>query len=146
VSPLAAAAVLAVLVLLAVALGVLQRSRAGRLHAGSGDRLAAGELGDVSPLGDRATLLQLSTPTCARCPGTARLLREVAGRYDGVAHVEVDLTRHPGLADRFKVLQTPTTLLVDADRRVRAHVGGPPRVEALEDELETLLGGGPRAR
>jgi len=54
---------------------------------------------------------------------------------------EVDLTLHPEVADRFGVLQTPTTLLVDGDHRVRARIGGAPRPDALDRELQTVVGG-----
>lgn len=144
-SPLLAVLALAALVLLATGLGLLQRSRSGRLRAASGEAVTAEQLGIAAPLGTRATLVQFSTPTCAQCPGTARLLAGIAAEHDGVAHLEVDLTRHPDVADRFAVLQTPTTLLVDADRRIRARIGGAPRRADLGSELETVLGG-PRAR
>jgi len=145
VSPVAALAILVALVLLAVVLGVVQRSRAGRARAGSGDRVIATDLGTAEALGERATLVQFSTPTCAQCPGTARLLRSVADEHQGVVHVEVDLAQHPEVADRFGVLQTPTTLLVDGAHRVRARIGGAPRRDALDRELTTVLGGS-RAR
>lgn len=141
VSPLLALLVLVVLVALTTAVGVVLRARAGRAVAGSAERIAPADLGGVAPFGTRATLVQFSTPTCAQCPGTARLLRGVAGRHEGVEHLEVDLARHPEVADRFGVLQTPTTLLLDAGHRVRARIGGAPRPEALETELETVLGG-----
>lgn len=140
-SPLVAAAALAALVVLATAVGLLQRSRAGRLKAGSGETIAPSDVGADAPFGARATLVQFSTPTCAQCPGTARLLRSIAEEHDGVVHLEVDLTRHPAVADRFGVLQTPTTLLVDGGHRVRARIGGAPRVDALDRELQTVLGG-----
>ena len=140
-SPLVAVAALTALVVLSTALGLLQRARAGRLRAGSGETIAPEQLGGARPLGARATLVQFSTPTCAQCPGTARLLRSIADEHDGVVHLEVDLTRHPEVADRFGVLQTPTTLLVDAGHQVRARIGGAPRREALDRELLTVLGG-----
>lgn len=138
-SPPAAVAVLAALVLLATGLGLLHRSRAGRPRRGSG-ALTPADLGTTAALGARATLVQFSTPTCAQCPGTARLLRDLARRHPGVVHLEVDLTRHPGVADRFGVLQTPTTLLVDAGHRVRTRIGGAPRPDALDRELQSVLG------
>jgi thiol-disulfide isomerase/thioredoxin len=141
VTPALALAALAALVLLATALGLVHRARLGRVRRTADDAPLVGELGTDAVLGRRATLVQLSTPTCAQCPATARLLADVAGAHDGVAHVEVDLSRHPAVADRFRVQRTPTTLLVDADRRVRARIGGPPRRDALEDELLTVLGG-----
>lgn len=139
-SPLPAAATVAALVLLATGLGLLQRSRAGRLRQGSGERVAASDLGITEPLGSRATLVQFSTPTCAQCPGAARLLRAVASEHPGVVHREVDLARHTDVADRFGVLQTPTTLLVDAEHRVRARIGGAPRRDAVDRELRSILG------
>jgi thiol-disulfide isomerase/thioredoxin len=140
-SPLLAVATLAALVVVATALGLVQRGGAGRLRAGSGETIAPEQLGTSAPLGARATLVQFSTPTCAQCPGTARILRSIAEEHDGVLHVEVDLTRHPDVADRFGVLQTPTTLLVDGGHRVRARIGGAPRRDALARELLTVLGG-----
>lgn len=139
-SPLAALASLAALVVLAAALGLLQRSRAGRLRAASGS-VTPELIGTTEALGSRATLVQFSTPTCAQCPGTARLLGSIAEEHDGVVHLEVDLTLHPEVADRFGVLQTPTTLLVDGDHRVRARIGGAPRPDALDRELQTVVGG-----
>ena len=143
-SPGVALTVLAALVLVATVAGLLQRTRAGRVRAASGT-VSAADLGATAAFGARATLVQFSTPTCAQCPGTARLLSGLAAEHAGVVHLEVDLTRHPDVADRFGVLQTPTTLLVDAGRSVRARIGGAPRRDALEHELRTVLGGS-RAR
>jgi thiol-disulfide isomerase/thioredoxin len=145
-SPAVAVVVLLGLVALTTALGVLLRARAGRVRRSDGGRVVPADLGAAADeLGARATLVQLSTPTCAQCPGTARLLRALAAEHAGVAHLEIDLTRAPQVADRFAVLQTPTTLLLDADRRVRARIGGAPRRDALDRELLAVLGG-PDAR
>ena len=92
--------------------------------------------GDV----DRATLVQFSTEFCSRCPGAARLLAGIAGETPGVGHVEVDLTHRAGLADRFHVTQTPTTLVVDADGIVRVRIGGAPRADVVRAELDQVLG------
>ncbi len=140
-SPLLALTALAVLVAVATALGLLQRARAGRLTQGSGATVSPSDIGSTEAFGARATLVQFSTPTCALCPGTARLLGGIAAANPGVVHLEVDLTRHPEVADRFAVLQTPTTLLVDAGRHVHARIGGAPRADDLDRELQTVLGG-----
>lgn len=108
-SPLIALVALLALIVVATALGVLQRGRAGRVRRGSGATLVPEDVGATAAFGTRATLVQFSTPTCAQCPGTARLLRDLAEQHPGVVHLEVDLTRHPEVADRFGVLQTPTT-------------------------------------
>src|SRR5688572_25768170 len=47
---------------------------------------------DAATLGDRATLVQFSTEFCTGCRPTARQLAAVADDYDGVRHVEIDLT------------------------------------------------------
>ena len=144
-TPVAALVALAALVLVAVGLGVLQRGLAGRARRVDGAAISPADLGIDGPFGERATLVQFTTPTCATCPATARLLKEVAGSEPGVVHLEVDLARRPDVADRFSVLQTPTTLVVDADRRIRARFGGAARRDVVDRELDAVLGG-PRAR
>jgi hypothetical protein len=128
----------AALVVAATGLGLVLRNRTGRARRVRGDVLDARVLG-AGPLGDRGTLLQLSTPMCTQCGPTARLLGEVAASRPGVTHLEVDLTERPGLADRLHVLQTPTTFLLDAGGRIRGRIGGRPRPDQLARELDLLL-------
>ncbi|GAA4376718.1 TlpA family protein disulfide reductase [Agromyces bauzanensis] len=127
----------------ATAIGVAWRARTGRLR-----ETPAGELRaetdaaalDLSPgaLGSSATLVQFSTEYCSRCPATARQLARVAARYDGVRHVEVDVTHRADLAGRFHVLQTPTTLILDARGHASARIGGVPRLDAVQEHLDRL--------
>jgi thiol-disulfide isomerase/thioredoxin len=130
--------VVAALVLAASALGLLWRTTTGRPRRVRGPVVSAEEVG-ARELGARVTLLQLSTPMCTQCPPTARLLRAEAAVRPGVTHLEVDVSDRIALADRFRVLQTPTTLLLDADGRVRGRIGGRPRPEVLARELDLLL-------
>ncbi|MEV1131008.1 thioredoxin domain-containing protein [Agromyces sp. NPDC049794] len=144
---------------LATAIGLAWRARTGRLHetretrsVGGGDGDGGGTRNgsgvgptdaaalDLSPtaLGSSATLVQFSTEYCSRCPATAQQLAGVAARYDGVRHVEVDLTHRADLADRFRVLQTPTTLILDARGLASARIGGVPRLDAVHEHLERL--------
>jgi thiol-disulfide isomerase/thioredoxin len=97
---------------------------------------------DLRPpaLGTAATLVQFSTEYCSRCPATARQLAGVAAGYIGVRHVEIDLTHRADVADRFRVLQTPTTLILDAHGRATARIGGVPRLDAVRDHLDRLTG------
>nr|WP_249776819.1 thioredoxin family protein [Leifsonia sp. C5G2] len=99
----------------------------------------AAEVG-VEPFGGRATLLQFSTAFCAPCRSTARVLDGVADDLDGVRHVEVDLTHRPELADRFHILQTPTTLVLDGSGAVRARIGGAARSDDVRTTLHRILG------
>lgn len=138
--PLTALAVLAALVAVAAIAGILLARSGGRVRAGSAERVDAADLGVRGPLGPHATLVQFSSPTCASCPGTARVLASLAAERPGVLHHEVDLAARPDVADRFGVLQTPTTLLLDGGNRIRARVGGAPDRVALARELDLVLG------
>jgi|GEM_PF-162088 len=91
-------------------------------------------------VGTGATIVQFSTEFCSRCPGTARALVGLAAEYDGVRHVDVDLTHRPDLAQAFRVTQTPTVLVLGADGRATARVTGVPRLEELRDELDATTG------
>lgn len=89
-------------------------------------------------LGRRATLLQFSTEMCARCPGVHRMLSRFSDDHPGVLHLDVDLTHRPDIAKHFRVLQTPTTLLLDGDGIIRTRFGGAPNREVLELELARI--------
>ena len=137
----------------AAAIGLAWKSRAGRVRtvrsAGrTGDEAAAPTTADASrglgvateAFGESATLVQFSTAYCSRCPATARELASIAHDYVGVRHVEVDLTHRPDIADRFRVLQTPTTLILDARGATTARIAGVPRSNEVRDRLDELTG------
>ena len=79
------------------------------------------------PLGQRATLVQFSTAFCAPCRATRRILAEVAGMVDGVAHVEIDAESHLDLVRRLDIRRTPTVLVVGPDGRIAKRASGQPR-------------------
>lgn len=145
-----AVAVLVGVLALATVLGLVLRHRTGRARTTrvpGGTRAAGPRTDDLAPAGDygpAATFVQFSTPICARCPATRRQLDAVAGRHEGVRRIEVDLAGRPELARRFDVMQTPTVLLLDADRTVRTRFGGPPRPAELTAALDTVLSAGPK--
>lgn len=143
-SPALAAVVIAALVLLTTAVALLARSRSGRaVHPRAAAPLTPAALGTSGQLGSAATLVQFSTEYCAKCPGTRRLLHELAGVESGVHVVEVDLTHRPDLADRFSVLQTPTVLLLDRAGTVRTRFTGTAQRAVLSAELRSVLGSTP---
>lgn len=83
-------------------------------------------------LGERATLLQFSSAFCAPCRATRRVLEEVVGLVEGVAHVEVDAEHHLDATRAFGILRTPTTVVLDADgREVTRASGAPTRDQVL---------------
>jgi len=122
---------LAVVLGAATAFGLHRRRSDGRLkapHAApphGAERLSAADLG--ADLGTRATLVQFSTAFCQPCRATRRLLGEVAGMVDGVAHVEIDAESHLDLVRTCGVMRTPTVLVLDAGGQVRRRASGLPR-------------------
>jgi len=118
------------LVAIATVLGLLWRASQGRVTA------ATGSIEGIE-LGGTATLLQLSSEVCAPCRATAKVLGGI--HEAGVHHVEVDIADRPDLASKFNILQTPTTLILDASGAVRARIGGAVRRDTVIAELERVL-------
>ncbi|MEY9844305.1 TlpA family protein disulfide reductase [Streptacidiphilus sp. MAP5-3] len=125
--------VLAVVLAAATAFGLVRAARDGRMRRakpGAALRLTGADLGE--PLGGQATLVQFSTDFCANCPGTRRLLGEVAADRPGVRLVEIDAEERLDLVRRADVMRTPTVLVLDRHGRVaRRSAGAPSRSEVL---------------
>lgn len=136
-SPALALGFAAALLVLATLIGVALQRRDGRRRDGGTLHFVPTDA-DPAELGSRATLVQFSTEMCARCPQVRRLLGAYAAEHEGLRHVEVDLTHRPDLSTRYKVLQTPTTFVVDGSGAVRARFHGVPHRHALTDALATL--------
>jgi len=145
-SPLAAVLVVVGLIAVTTVVGLVWKARTGRVTLAPDDAetVTPTDVGTDAPFGEKATLLQFSTEFCAYCPATRRVLGGLADRNDGVEHVDVDLTRSPELAQRFNVLQTPTTLLLDGSGAVRGRIGGAPKPAELEASLAQILNGDDR--
>jgi thiol-disulfide isomerase/thioredoxin len=139
-NPVAVVAILLGLVAFATALGIVWKTRTGRVRTVSAkaNNGNAVDLPEV-PLAGRATLLQFSTEVCAPCVPTRRVLGQIAASTDGVSHVDLDLTHRPDIAAQFNVLQTPTTLILDRAGVIRARIGGAPRQADVRAALETIL-------
>lgn len=121
-----AVAILAALVLLTTAVGLIWRARNGRVREQTGHTFVnAAELG--AALGERATLVQFSTAFCQPCRAARVTLGEVSAMVDGVAHIEVDAESHLDLVRRLDIMRTPTVLIVDAAGRVVQRASGAPR-------------------
>ena len=105
---------------LAGTVGILFGTLFAAFHASQGAELGL-------PLGQRATLVQFSTAFCAPCRATRRILAEVAGMIDGVAHVEIDAESHLDLVRRLDIRRTPTVLVIGPDGRIAKRASGQPR-------------------
>jgi thiol-disulfide isomerase/thioredoxin len=137
-NPVAVFAILLGLVAFATALGLVWKSRNGRVRTAAAGSNSTVNLPEV-PRGAKATLLQFSTEVCAPCVPTRRVLGQIADSTDGVTHVDFDLTHRPDIAAQFNVLQTPTTLILDRAGVIRARIGGAPRQADVRAALETIL-------
>ena len=92
-------------------------------------------------LGERVTLLQFSSAFCAPCRATRRILEDVATTVPGVAHVEVDADHHLDATRTFKVMRTPTTLVLDADGHEVSRASGAPRKEQVLNAVAAAIEG-----
>ena len=77
-------------------------------------------------------MLQFSSAFCAPCRATRRVLEDVAGSEDGIAHIEVDAEQHLDVVRRLGILRTPTTIVLDpTGRELGRAVGAPTRDQVL---------------
>ncbi|MBK9158314.1 MAG: thioredoxin family protein [Propionibacteriaceae bacterium] len=90
-------------------------------------------------LGEKATFVQFSSPVCAPCHATRRILGSLADERPGIAVVDVDVSERLDLAELHGVSRTPTVLVLDGAGVVRQRiVGAPTRVRALAALDEAL--------
>jgi thiol-disulfide isomerase/thioredoxin len=117
--------VLGVALVLATAVGFGWRWYSGRLRESPGARLTAAELGQ--PLGPAATLVQFSSAFCAPCRATRVLLADVAGKAEGVRHVEIDVDARMDLVRQLGITRTPTVLVLGPQGQITRRASGLPR-------------------
>ncbi len=136
--------IILVLALLAVATaaGLLWKTKTGRSkQVSSGEVIDLAEIAavkdgkPVTKFGKRVTFLQFSSEFCTQCRQTARLFDELEQVHSDVLHIEVDITNRLDLASKFKILQTPTTLVLDAKGRVTSRIGGAVKAQTIQNEL-----------
>lgn len=93
----------------------------------------------VSKFGKKVTFLQFSSEFCTACRQTARLYGELEKVHPEILHIEVDITNRTDLANKFNILQTPTTLVLDARGRVTSRIGGAVKQQTIEDEIGSFV-------
>lgn len=130
------ALVLAGIVLVAVSLGLLYKFFNGRQSP-----VTALQIVDIDglELGADATLLQFSTELCAPCAATKQILKGFATASGSVTHAEIDVTKRPDLVNRFNLMQTPTTFVLDRNGLLRARFGGSVRRDLVAAQLDSVL-------
>ncbi|MFE6970409.1 thioredoxin family protein [Isoptericola sp. NPDC057653] len=138
--PITQLVVLGVLVVVTVVLGAVWRSRQGRVRPAPARRdLAVDWAARGVRLGERVTFVQLSAEVCAPCRATARVLRGLAEREDGVVHHELDVEEHLDLVRELGVLKTPTVLVLDAAGAQAARSSGGMSPAQARHALEAAL-------
>ena len=132
----------AAVVLAALVAGLVWRSRTGRSKKVSGgQQIDLAELGatkngqPITAFGERLTFLQFSSEFCSQCVQTARVYKDLEQQSEGILHIEVDITNRLDLAKKYNILQTPTTLVLDASGRVTSRIGGTGKEQTIKDEI-----------
>lgn len=132
------AAAVAALALAAV-VGWLLTRRAGEVRAIDPGSAATADADDLGLSRSGPTVVHFSAPWCSPCTQVRRVVSEVCGELDDVAHVEVDMDANPLAARRFSVLSLPTTFIFDAAGRQRYRTAGVPKADDLRSALAPLL-------
>ncbi len=136
--------VLAVVLAGATAVGLRRLRRDGRLRESAGQRLTEAELG--GPLGPRGTLVQFSSSFCAPCRATRQLLSDVAGKSEGVAHIDIDVAARLDLARKLDIRRTPTVFVLGPHGQIERRASGLPRRSDVVEALALALATGEGAR
>ena len=130
------------LLALSVAAGLIWRARTGRAkQVTKGEIINLAEIGavkngqPVTKFGQKVTFLQFSSEFCTACRQTAKLYSELEKVHPEILHIEVDITNRVDLANKFNILQTPTTLVLDSRGRVTSRIGGAVKQETIQDEI-----------
>src|SRR5882757_5061155 len=98
--------------------GAALRARNGRIREAGRRRALRALPAPVERALDPAaavTLVQISTTFCAPCRHTRAILGSLAERTEGLAHVDLDVTNQPEVAQALGVLRTPTTIAFSPD-------------------------------
>ena len=137
--------ILAIVLLVAVAVGFVLRSRGGKVRSvtptdGKGSR--AEMLSGVGVDGRRPTILHFSADWCGPCAAVRRVAGQVvtdlADTSRPPVEIELDIDENPQLAKELGVLSLPTTFVLDADGQQRFRIAGVPSVPDLRSALEPL--------
>jgi thiol-disulfide isomerase/thioredoxin len=89
----------------------------------------------VTKFGQKVTFLQFSSEFCTACRQTSKLYSELELVHPEILHIEVDITNRVDLANKFNILQTPTTLVLDSRGRVTSRIGGAVKPQTIQHEI-----------
>ncbi|UGT71536.1 thioredoxin family protein [Nocardia gipuzkoensis] len=138
--------ILAVVLLTALAVGVLLRRHDGKVRAGAGidasESARAELLAAVGVTGAGPAVLHFSAEWCGPCAAVRRVVANVTGQLaespQPPQDIEVDIDAEPALARELNVLSLPTTFVFDTEGRERFRISGVPKDSDLHSALEPL--------
>jgi thiol-disulfide isomerase/thioredoxin len=133
--------VIALLAIAALA-GLIWKLTTGRARKVSSDeRVDFAQLGiikngkPVTQLTTKVTFLQFSSDFCTLCGPTAKMFQALETSDPTVTHLELNITNRLDIANKFNVLQTPTTLVLDRHGFIKSRIGGAPKAATLVSEI-----------
>ncbi|MEU2043117.1 thioredoxin family protein [Nocardia niwae] len=138
--------ILAVVLLAALAVGILLRRRDGKVRAADGidlsDSARAQLLASVGVTGAGPAVLHFSADWCGPCDAVRRVVANVTDQLAASPQppqdIEVDIDAEPALARELNVLSLPTTFVFDTQGRERFRISGVPKATDLHSALEPL--------
>ncbi|MFI2473616.1 thioredoxin family protein [Nocardia xishanensis] len=139
---------LALVLLTAVAVGLVLRGRHGKLRAAApatetGSARTA-LLASVGVTGSGPAVLHFSADWCGPCVAVRRVVAGVATDLAEAPRppqdIEVDIDAEPALAKELNVLSLPTTFVFDIEGRERFRISGVPKAGDLRTALAPLTG------
>ncbi|WP_327095239.1 thioredoxin family protein [Nocardia vinacea] len=141
--------ILLVVVLAAVAVGVVLQRRNGKLRASdteAQDESARTDLlASVGADNSGPAVLHFSADWCGPCAAVRRVVAGVTEELSGSPRppldIEVDIDAEPALAKELNVLSLPTTFVFDIEGRERFRISGVPKSTDLRTALEPLTVG-----
>ncbi|MFI9506043.1 thioredoxin family protein [Nocardia sp. NPDC052566] len=137
--------ILAVMLLAAIAVGLLVRRRDGALRAtdaAPAESQRAELLAAAGVTGSGPAVLHFSAEWCGPCDAVRRVVgsvtEELAETPLAPRDIEIDIDAEPALAKELNVLSLPTTFIFDAEGRERFRISGVPKAGDLRSALVPL--------
>lgn len=123
--------IIAGLVGVSTLLGLIWKSRQGRVVAQSGSTISL----DYREAG-KTTIIQFTTEMCSPCAQLKPRLQQIANFRSDVVYRDLDAVEHLELASRLSIRSTPTTLIVNPDGEIRARINGVATADVIINAID----------